>query len=168
MYCLVTLYFSTNLENVDMLILGIPCGFISPLEGLTAVVPTVYEPGCTHVSCIAVMMHEITKAAAAADAVVLVVGSDLSIEAESLDRLEITLPGEQQLLVNAAANASKGPVILVVMSGGGMDVTFAKNNPKITSIMWVGFPGEAGGAAIADVIFGFYNPSKCCLFLILK
>ncbi|KAM7470438.1 hypothetical protein LguiA_008621 [Lonicera macranthoides] len=138
---------------------GIPCGFISPLEGLTAVVPTVYEPGCAHVSCIAVMMQEITNAASTADAVVLVVGSDLSIEAESLDRLDITLPGEQQLLVTATANASKGPVILVVMSGGGMDITFAKNNPKITSIMWVGFPGQAGGAAIADVIFGFYNPS---------
>ncbi|KAJ7968145.1 Beta-xylosidase/alpha-L-arabinofuranosidase-like protein [Quillaja saponaria] len=33
------------------------------------------------------------------------------------------------------------------------------NNKKISSILWVGYPGEAGGAAIADVIFGSYNPS---------
>ncbi|RVW22014.1 Beta-xylosidase/alpha-L-arabinofuranosidase 2 [Vitis vinifera] len=45
------------------------------------------------------------------------------------------------------------------MSGGGFDISFAKNDDKIASILWVGYPGEAGGAAIADVIFGFYNPS---------
>jgi hypothetical protein len=49
------------------------------------------------------------------------------------------------------------------MSGGGMDVSFAKTNNKITSILWVGYPGEAGGAAIADVIFGYHNPSKLIL-----
>lgn len=65
--------------------------------------------------------------------------------------------------MSEVANASRGPVILVIMSGGGMDVSFAKANDKITSILWVGYPGEAGGAAIADVIFGFYNPSKCTI-----
>lgn len=87
-------------------------------------------------------------------------GADQSIEAESRDRVDIRLPGQQQLLVTEVANVSKGPVILVIMSGGGMDVSFAKTNDKITSILWVGYPGEAGGAAIADVIFGYYNPSK--------
>lgn len=45
-----------------------------------------------------------------------------------------------------------------------MDITFAKDNPKITSILWVGLPGEAGGAALADIIFGRFNPSKLTLF----
>lgn len=40
-----------------------------------------------------------------------------------------------------------------------MDVQFAKDDPSVTSILWVGFPGEAGGAALADVIFGLHNPS---------
>jgi hypothetical protein len=62
-------------------------------------------------------------------------------------------------LITAVANVSCGPVILVIMSGGGMDVSFARTNDKITSILWVGYPGEAGGAAIADIIFGYYNPS---------
>ncbi|KAJ1434953.1 Immunoglobulin-like fold [Sesbania bispinosa] len=138
---------------------GIPCKYTSPLQGLTALVPTSYAPGCPDVQCANAQLDDATTIAASADATVIVVGASLAIEAESLDRVNILLPGQQQLLVSEVANASKGPVILVIMSGGGMDVSFAKTNDKITSILWVGYPGEAGGAAIADVIFGFYNPS---------
>ncbi|XP_057784944.1 beta-xylosidase/alpha-L-arabinofuranosidase 2-like [Salvia miltiorrhiza] len=138
---------------------GIPCNYTSPLQGLMVSVATVYEPGCVNTSCATAQVDEAKTVAAAADTVVLVMGSDLSIEREGFDRVNITLPGQQQLLVSEVASVSKGPVILVIMSGGGMDVQFAKDDPKITSILWVGFPGEAGGAAIADVIFGAYNPS---------
>ncbi|KAH6813509.1 beta-D-xylosidase 4 [Perilla frutescens var. frutescens] len=138
---------------------GTPCKYTSPLQGLTASVATVYQPGCADTSCATAQVDAAKQVAAAADAVVLVMGSDQSIERESFDRLKITLPGQQQLLISEVAKVSKGPVILVIMSGGGMDVQFAKDDPKITSILWVGFPGEAGGAAIADVIFGDYNPS---------
>lgn len=121
---------------------------------------TVYQPGCANVACGTAQADDAKKVAAAADAVVLVMGSDQSIEAESRDRIDITLPGQQNLLISEVASVSKGPVILVIMSGGGMDIQFAKDDPKITSILWVGFPGEAGGAALADIIFGLYNPSK--------
>ena len=130
------------------------------MQTLTALVPTSYAAGCPNVQCANAELDDATQIAASADATVIVVGASLAIEAESLDRINILLPGQQQLLVSEVANASKGPVILVIMSGGGMDVSFAKSNDKITSILWVGYPGEAGGAAIADVIFGFYNPSK--------
>jgi len=134
------------------------------LQALTALVPTSYAPGCPNVQCANAELDDATQIAASADATVIIVGASLAIEAESLDRINILLPGQQELLVNQVANASKGPVILVIMSGGGMDVSFAKSNDKITSILWVGYPGEAGGAAIADVIFGFYNPSKSFTF----
>ncbi|KAJ0793933.1 putative glycosidase [Helianthus annuus] len=124
-----------------------------------ASVATEYRVGCANVTCSTAQVDEAKKVAAAADAVVLVMGSDLSIEAESRDRIDITLPGQQNLLITEVASVSKGPVILVIMSGGGMDIQFAKVNPKITSILWVGFPGEAGGAALADIVFGRYNPS---------
>ncbi|KAL6531673.1 Endo-1,4-beta-xylanase 2 [Orobanche minor] len=138
---------------------GSPCRYTTPLQGLTSSVPTVYHPGCGDVSCAAAQVDAAKKIAASADAVVLVVGSDQSVERESRDRVDITLPGQQQLLISQVASVSKGPVVLVVMSGGGMDVQFAKDDPRVSSILWVGFPGEAGGAAIADVVFGYYNPS---------
>ncbi|KAM0031610.1 putative glycosidase [Helianthus debilis subsp. tardiflorus] len=138
---------------------GVPCKYTTPLQGLSDSVKTIYEPGCTDVKCTSTHMFEnATKAAATADAVVLVMGTDLSIEHEALDRIEIDLPGQQNLLVSEVAYAARGPVILVIMSGGGIDVTFAKCNPKITSILWVGFPGQEGGGALADVIYGRYNP----------
>ncbi|KAJ4824864.1 Endo-1,4-beta-xylanase 2 [Turnera subulata] len=138
---------------------GTPCKYTTPLQGLTASVATTYAPGCSNVACATAQLDDAKKLAASADATVLVMGADQSIEAESRDRINILLPGQQQLLITEVANASKGPVILVIMSGGGMDVSFAKTNDKITSILWVGYPGEAGGAAIADIVFGFYNPS---------
>ncbi|GFP87085.1 beta-xylosidase/alpha-l-arabinofuranosidase 2 [Phtheirospermum japonicum] len=138
---------------------GVPCKYTSPLQGLAASVATTYHPGCANTACGTAQVDAAKEVAAAADAVVLVMGSDQSIERESLDRVDITLPGQQQLLVSQVASVSKGPVILVIMSGGGMDVQFAKDDPKVSSILWVGFPGQAGGAAIADVIFGSYNPS---------
>lgn len=123
-------------------------------------VPTVYHPGCNNIFCASAMIDDAKKIASKSDAVVLIMGSNQSVESESLDRINITLPGQQSLLVTEVASVAKGPVILVLISGGGWEVQFAKDNPKITSIVWGGFPGEAGGAALADVLFGLYNPSK--------
>ncbi|KAL4279599.1 hypothetical protein GQ457_03G004770 [Hibiscus cannabinus] len=138
---------------------GIPCKYTTPLQGLTTSVATRYVPGCTNVVCGTAQVDDAKKAAASADATVLVMGIDQSLEREGFDRVDLLLPGQQPLLVTEVAKAAKGPVILVIMSGGGFDVSFAKNDPKVTSILWVGYPGEAGGAAIADIIFGYYNPS---------
>ncbi|XVE93085.1 hypothetical protein REPUB_Repub01dG0159700 [Reevesia pubescens] len=138
---------------------GIPCKYTTPLQGLTASVATTYVPGCSNVACGTAQVDDAKKIAASADATVLVMGIDQSLERESFDRVDLLLPGQQPLLITEVAKAAKGPVILVIMSGGGFDISFAKNDDKITSILWVGYPGEAGGAAIADVIFGYYNPS---------
>uniref|UniRef100_A0A453D9Y6 Fibronectin type III-like domain-containing protein n=1 Tax=Aegilops tauschii subsp. strangulata TaxID=200361 RepID=A0A453D9Y6_AEGTS len=142
---------------------GTPCKYTTPLQGLGASVNTVYQPGCTNVGCSgnSLQLSTAVAAAASADVTVLVVGADQSIERESLDRTSLLLPGQQTQLVSAVANASRGPVILVVMSGGPFDISFAKASDKISAILWVGYPGEAGGAALADIIFGSHNPSKC-------
>ncbi|GKA77952.1 beta-xylosidase/alpha-L-arabinofuranosidase 2-like protein [Tanacetum coccineum] len=138
---------------------GVPCKFTSPLKGLSDHVRTSYEEGCDMKCNSTIKFKNAKKLSAEADAVVLVMGTDLSLEAEALDRTEIHLPGQQSLLVSQVAYAAKGPVILVIMSGGGMDIEFAKCHPNITSILWVGFPGQEGGGALADIIFGRYNPS---------
>lgn len=138
---------------------GIPCKYTTPLQGLAETVSSTYQLGC-NVACAEPDLGSAAALAATADAVVLVMGADQSIEQENLDRLDLYLPGKQQELVTQVAKAAKGPVVLVIMSGGGFDITFAKNDEKITSILWVGYPGQAGGLAIADVIFGRHNPSK--------
>ncbi|XP_020082655.1 beta-xylosidase/alpha-L-arabinofuranosidase 2-like [Ananas comosus] len=140
---------------------GTPCGYVTPLQGLTANVATVYQPGCADVGCSgnSLQLDPAKQAAAQADVTVLIVGADQSIERESLDRVSLLLPGQQTQLITAVAKASKGPVILVIMSGGPFDISFAKSSDQISAILWAGYPGEAGGAALTDIIFGQYNPS---------
>ncbi|KAK7825634.1 putative beta-d-xylosidase 2 [Quercus suber] len=103
-------------------------------------------------------LGEAVDAVKTADATVIVAGIDLSIEAETRDRLDILLPGKQTDLINQVADAAKGPVVLVIMSAGGVDISFAKSNPKIHAILWAGYPGAEGGQATANVVFGKYNP----------
>ncbi|KAI5670888.1 hypothetical protein M9H77_11252 [Catharanthus roseus] len=139
---------------------GIPCRYTSPLDAFKEATEVIYEVGCDTVSCKnESLIFPAMQAAQNTDATVLVVGIDLSIEAESLDRRDLLLPGYQRQLIEQVAMSAKGPVILVVMSAGGVDIEFAKNNPNIKAIIWAGYAGEEGGHGIADVVFGKYNPS---------
>jgi len=88
-----------------------------------------------------------------------VLGINEGIEAEGHDRTDISLPGVQWGLVNAVEQAAKGPVIIVFLQGGPLDISQARDDPNIAAIIWAGYPGQAGGTAIADVIFGNYNPA---------
>lgn len=144
---------------------GIPCKFISPLEGLSTALSghsamIVHEPGCVDVVCnTSSLISAAESAAKEADAVVLVVGISQLQEKEARDRLTLLLPGYQQQLVETVVEAASGrPVVLVVLSGGPLDVSFAKEDPRVHSILWAGYPGMSGGQAIADVIFGAVNP----------
>ncbi|XP_073009826.1 probable beta-D-xylosidase 2 isoform X1 [Typha latifolia] len=136
---------------------GVPCGYTSPLQGIGRYAKTIHQMGCTNVACTGddQPIDAAVDAARQADATIMVVGLDQSIEAEGRDRESLLLPGRQQELVLKVAAASQGPTVLVLMCGGPVDVSFAENNRMI---LWVGYPGQAGGAAIADVIFGAYNP----------
>ncbi|KAL1548162.1 Beta-D-xylosidase 1 [Salvia divinorum] len=138
---------------------GIPCAYTTALQGISRYTKAIHENGCASVSCTDNRGFGRAEAIARqADATILVVGLSQAIEREFLDRDGLLLPGHQQELVSRVTRASKGPVVLVLMSGGPIDVTFAKNNPKICGIIWAGYPGQAGGTAIADVIFGMTNP----------
>ncbi|XVF80668.1 hypothetical protein PTKIN_Ptkin15bG0092700 [Pterospermum kingtungense] len=138
---------------------GVACGYTSPLQGIGNYAKTIHQMGCAHVACADDKLFSgAIDAARQADATVLVMGLDQSIEAEFKDRTGLLLPGRQQDLVSKVATASKGPTTLVLMSGGPIDVSFAKNDPRIGAILWAGYPGQAGGAAIADVLYGSTNP----------
>ncbi|XAR61399.1 Xylan 1,4-beta-xylosidase [Bertholletia excelsa] len=138
---------------------GVACGYTTPLQGIGRYAKTIHQQGCKDVACGGDKMFAAAiNAASQADATVLVMGLDQSIEAEFRDRSGLLLPGRQQELVSRVAAASKGPTVLVLMSGGPIDVSFAQSDPRVPAIVWAGYPGQAGGAAIADVLFGAHNP----------
>lgn len=101
------------------------------------------------------------QAAEKADAVVLVVGDLVGLfqqgtVGEGSDVSSLTLPGVQQQLVDAILDTGK-PVVLVLVSGRPYDLRSASK--KASAILAVWLPGEGGGEAIANVLFGRANPS---------
>lgn len=86
-------------------------------------------------------------------------------EAEGLDRTSLLLPHNQSYLVRAVAAAAataakQRPVVLVLICGGSMDVSeFDSSDSGVGAILWAGYPGQSGGEAIADTLFGLVSPS---------
>lgn len=100
-------------------------------------------------------------AAKRADAVVFVGGISAQIEGEegtggNGDRSDINLPAVQEELLEALAQTGK-PVILVLMNGSALAVNWA--DAHVPAIVEAWYPGQAGGTAVADVLFGDYNPA---------
>jgi beta-glucosidase len=87
------------------------------------------------------------------DAVVIVPGIE---EGEFRDRSSLKLPGHQEELIEAIAAAGKPVVVAIV---GGSAVTMRDWIDRVGAVLDVWYPGEAGGEAVADVLFGDYNPS---------
>ncbi|KAK1351654.1 putative beta-D-xylosidase 6 [Heracleum sosnowskyi] len=139
---------------------GIPCSPKSIFEGLQAYVKNVnYAPGCLAVPCESTSgFNEAISIAKDADVVVIVAGLDLSQETEDHDRYSLLLPGFQSKLISTIAAISKKPLVLVITGGGPIDLSMAEGDERIASILWIGYPGEAGGNALAEIIFGDYNP----------
>ncbi|MDX2261118.1 MAG: glycoside hydrolase family 3 N-terminal domain-containing protein [Gemmatimonadales bacterium] len=101
-------------------------------------------------------MAKVVEAAAEArraDAVVIVVGIE---EGEFQDRASLALPGLQETLIRAVA-ATGRPVTVVVV--GGSAVTMREWVDKVGAIVNVWYPGETGGTAVAEVLFGDVNPA---------
>jgi hypothetical protein len=139
---------------------GPPCEPTVPLAGIQRYVKNVrFLAGCNSAACNAPATDQAAALARSVDDVFLFMGLSQNQESEGRDRTTLLLPGQQQSLITAVANAAKKPVILVLLTGGPVDITFAESNPKIGAILWAGYPGQAGGLAIAKVLFGEKNPS---------
>ncbi|XP_050212687.1 probable beta-D-xylosidase 7 [Mercurialis annua] len=151
-----------NADNSTILVgnyAGPPCKTVTPLQGLQNYVKNIkYHPGCSTVACSSAAIDQAVKIAKEADQVVLVMGLDQTQEREELDRVDLLLPGKQQELIVGVARAAKKPVVLVLLCGGPVDISFAKYDHNIGSILWAGYPGEAGGIALAEIMFGDINP----------
>jgi beta-glucosidase len=112
---------------------------------------------------------DIAGALSEADAVVMVLGLSPRLEGEEMkvpvdgflggDRVDLGIPRvQQQLLERVVSTASVGtPVILVLLNGSAVSVNWAREHVPAIVELW--YPGQAGGAALADVLFGDYNPA---------
>jgi beta-glucosidase len=98
---------------------------------------------------------EAKSLASHADAVVLAVGFDPSSEGESGDRTFQLPPGQDELIHQIAA-ANKNTVV-VITSGGG--VNMAPWVDQIPALLQAWYPGQEGGTALAQLLFGEFNPS---------
>jgi beta-glucosidase len=110
--------------------------------------------------------EEALEAARAADAVVFVGGLTGDVEGEEMsvsypgfaggDRTDIALPATQDKLLRAL-HATGKPVVLVLMAGSAVAVEWAQHTLPAILLAW--YPGQQGGNAVADVLFGELSPS---------
>jgi beta-glucosidase len=102
------------------------------------------------------MITEALDAASKADIIVAVVGEASEMSGEAASRTDITVPESQKKLIRALAKTGK-PLVLVMMSG--RPLALVEENNLATAILQVWHAGTEAGNAIADVLFGNYNPS---------
>jgi beta-glucosidase len=102
------------------------------------------------------LIGQAVETANRADVVVAVVGEASEMTGEAASRSDISLPASQQRLLQALAATGK-PLVIVLMSG--RPLTIGKESELATSLLQVWFQGHEAGNAIADVLFGNYNPS---------
>ncbi len=102
------------------------------------------------------MLTEALNAVNQADVIVAVVGEASEMSGEASSRTDITIPESQKILINALSKTGK-PLVLVVMTGRPLALT--QENSLATSMIVTWHAGIEAGNAIADVLFGNYNPS---------
>ncbi len=102
------------------------------------------------------LLKEALDLANKSDVVVAVVGEATEMSGEAASRTDITIPDSQKKLIRELANTGK-PVVILLMSGRPLDISEEMQLP--VSILQIWHPGVEAGNAVADVVFGDYNPS---------
>jgi beta-glucosidase len=112
------------------------------------------------------LIDEAVTAAKEADVVVLVLGLSQRLEGEEMpikiegfsggDRTNLDLPASQEKLLEAVTATGK-PVVVILTSGGALSVN--KVQEKAAAVLLAGYGGQQGGNAVADILFGDYNPA---------
>jgi beta-glucosidase len=137
---------------------------VTVLQGIKAKVSSntevLYAKGCDVLNNSKDGFKEAVEIAKQADVAVVVVGdksglTDGCTSGESRDRADLNLPGVQEELIKAIYETGT-PVIVVLINGRPMSISWIAE--KIPAIIEAWLPGEEGGRAVADVIFGDYNP----------
>ncbi|GHJ37882.1 beta-glucosidase [Streptomyces sp. TS71-3] len=100
------------------------------------------------------LIAEAAEAARGADAAVVVVATTERVESEGFDRADLALPGRQDDLVRAVAAANPNTVV-VVNAGSPVELPW---RDEVAAVLLSWFPGQEGGAALADVLLGTAEP----------
>ena len=161
-----------NADDVEVLkgnYCGTPSEAVTPLEGIRRAVSQqtemIYARGCELTGEADDGFAEALVAAEKADAVIMVMGISARLEGEEKDaedsegdgdRVDITLPGRQEELLKTICATGK-PVVLVLIGGSAIAIPWADENVPAIMMTWYG--GEEAGTALAEVIFGDYNPA---------
>lgn len=98
-------------------------------------------------------LSEAVKTAKKADIAVVVVGIE---EGEFRDRASLKLPGKQEEMIKAIAATGK-PVVVLIVGGSAVNMNAWINDVDAIGMLW--YPGEEGGRAVADILFGKVNPA---------
>ena len=161
-----------NADDLDVLLgnyNGTPSKYTTLLQGIkTKVSPKTevyYAKGCPLKEKSTEGFNEAKEIAKKSEVVIMVLGISRRIEGEEGqsvesdlrgDRIDINLPAIQEELLKTI-HATGKPIALILTSGSALAVNFAKE--KVPAIVQAWYPGEEGGTAVADVIFGDYNPA---------
>jgi beta-glucosidase len=125
------------------------CDLINPGWPETEIIPTALSKNEQDSIGFAV------SAAKNADVIIAVLGEDEKTVGEFFSRTSLDLPGRQQQLLQALYETGK-PIVLVLINGQPLTINWA--NRFVPSILEAWFPGPSGGKAIAETLFGDYNP----------
>jgi beta-glucosidase len=133
---------------------------VSVIEGIKSKISLstklLYDKGCEIESDSGARIEQAVKIAKQSDVVIAVLGESQRLSGEAASRTNIDLPGKQKELIQALQKTGK-PIILVVMSGRPLTLQWEADN--IATIIESWHLGVETGNALADVLFGDYNPS---------
>ncbi len=139
---------------------GKPEPVVSLLDGIRSLISShtkvVYSEGCGVNDTSTAGFGAALKAAEGADVIIVAVGERGAMSGEAQSRASLGLPGVQRQLVKALVATGK-PVVEVLMNGRPLTIDWSAAN--VPAILETWFLGTEAGNAIADVIFGNYNPS---------
>lgn len=102
------------------------------------------------------MIKEAVRTAKSSDVVVLALGEAHGMSGEAASRTKIRIPENQQALLKAVKETGK-PIVLLTYNGRPLALETESQLADAMMVVW--FPGHQSGAAVADVLFGDYNPS---------